>query len=131
MFKTDAEKEKLGIERLFVKTKRFCQKISSGENLWNSRNIELENWEILLAGEIGKRWIFHLPETLEKTLVSSGTHGKIQNGGFFWPKSVKKWPFLPKIQFFEGFWPITSIFVISFGWKLPKVFFYVSTSVCE
>ena len=35
--------------------------------------------------------------------------------GHFWPKTVKKWPFLPKIQFFEGFWLITSIFVISFG----------------
>ena len=63
--------------------------------------------------------------------VSSGTRGKIQNWGFFWPKSVKKWPFLPKIQFFEGFWLITSIFVISFGWKLPKVFSYVSYSVWE
>jgi len=35
--------------------------------------------------------------------VSSGTRGKRQNSEFFWPKSVKKWPFLPKIQFFEGF----------------------------
>ena len=35
--------------------------------------------------------------------ASSGTCGKIQNWGFFWPKNVKKLPFLPKIQFFEGF----------------------------
>ena len=42
-------------------------------------------------------------------------HGKIRNWGYFWPKSVRKLPFLPKIQFFEGFWLITSIFVISFG----------------
>ena len=35
--------------------------------------------------------------------ASSGTHGKIQNQGFLWPESLKKWPFLPKIQFFEGF----------------------------
>ena len=44
---------------------------------------------------------------------SGGTLWKIQNWGFFWPKSVKKWPFLPKILFLGGFLPITSIFVIS------------------
>ena len=56
--------------------------------------------------------------------------GKNSKIGHFWPKSVKKWPSLPKIQFFEGFWLLTSIFVISFGLKLPKVFSWVSSSVC-
>ena len=32
--------------------------------------------------------------------LSSGTRGKVQNWGFFWPKSVKIWQFLTKIQFF-------------------------------
>ena len=41
--------------------------------------------------------------------ASSGTHGKIRNWGYIWPKSVKKLPFFPKIQFFEGFGLITSI----------------------
>ena len=49
----------------------------------------------------------------------------------FWPKTVKKWPFWPEIQYFGGFWLITSNFDISFGWKLPKTFSLVPSSVFE
>ena len=49
----------------------------------------------------------------------------------FWPKTVQKWPFWPKIPFFGGFWLITLNFDISFGWKLPKTFSLVPSSVFE
>ena len=59
--------------------------------------------------------------------VSSGTRGKIHKLGIFGQKVSKKAIFLV----FEGFWLITSIFVISFGWKLPRIFSLVSANVFE
>ena len=49
----------------------------------------------------------------------------------FWPKTVQKWPFWPKIPFFWGLWLITLNFDISFGWKLPKTYSLVPSSVFE
>ena len=74
-----------------VKNGHFCQK----SHVLMVFDIYLQ----FLSLDLAENFVKSSPKCL-LACVSSCTRGKIQNGGFFRPKSVKKWSFLPKNHVF-------------------------------